>query len=102
MSRQPVDLYANSGSIAVNEVDAALMRRRQDLLGPFYRLLYDEPFHPVRAEGVWLFDANGDRYLDAYNNVLKIRPPLPFGREHADLFVEAMDNALRHLKPQGA
>ncbi len=69
MSRQPVDLYANSGSIAINEVDAALMRRRQNLLGPFYRLLYDEPFHPVRAEGVWLFDANGDRYLDAYNNV---------------------------------
>jgi 4-aminobutyrate aminotransferase-like enzyme len=32
-------------------------------------LFYDTPLHIVRGEGVWLFDADGKRYLDAYNNV---------------------------------
>jgi 4-aminobutyrate aminotransferase-like enzyme len=26
----------------------------------------------VRGEGVWLYDAAGDRYLDAYNNVASV------------------------------
>jgi 4-aminobutyrate aminotransferase-like enzyme len=33
-------------------------------------------------------------------NVLKIRPPLVFGREHADLLIETLDQALREI-PQG-
>jgi 4-aminobutyrate aminotransferase-like enzyme len=32
-------------------------------------LFYDEPLHFVRGEGVWLYDQDGRRYLDAYNNV---------------------------------
>jgi 4-aminobutyrate aminotransferase-like enzyme len=49
--------------------NADLLARRARLLGPAYRLFYDEPFHPVRGEGVWLFDATGTPWLDAYNNV---------------------------------
>jgi 4-aminobutyrate aminotransferase-like enzyme len=49
--------------------DAELLARRKRVLGPAYRLFYDEPFHPVRGEGVWLYDAQGRPYLDAYNNV---------------------------------
>ncbi len=49
-----------------------LLQRRARLLGPAYRLFYDEPLHPVRGEGVWLFDADGRRYLDAYNNVASV------------------------------
>src|ERR1051325_7501035 len=49
-------------------VDAALARR-QHVLAPTYRLFYDEPVHVVRAEGVWMYDADGRRYWDAYNNV---------------------------------
>jgi 4-aminobutyrate aminotransferase-like enzyme len=49
--------------------NADLLARRARLLGPAYRLFYDEPFHPVRGEGVWLFDAAGTPWLDAYNNV---------------------------------
>jgi 4-aminobutyrate aminotransferase-like enzyme len=26
-------------------------------------------------------------------NILKLRPPMPFGREHADLLVQAIDAA---------
>ena len=48
---------------------AALVERRKALLGSAYRLFYAEPVHVVRGEGVWLYDADGQRYLDMYNNV---------------------------------
>ncbi len=39
-------------------------------LGPaLLPLSYDRPLHLVRGEGVWLIDADGERFLDAYNNV---------------------------------
>lgn len=46
-----------------------LFERRNTLLGSAYRLFYDTPLHLVRGEGVWLFDADGRKYLDMYNNV---------------------------------
>jgi 4-aminobutyrate aminotransferase-like enzyme len=47
-----------------------LLRRRSAVLGSALTgLTYRNPLHVVRGEGVWLFDANGRRYLDAYNNV---------------------------------
>ena len=46
-----------------------LLTRRAQLLGPSYRVFYDDPVHLVRGEGVWLWDADGKRYLDMYNNV---------------------------------
>jgi 4-aminobutyrate aminotransferase-like enzyme len=48
---------------------SALLARRARLLAPTYRLFYEQPLQIVRAEGVWLFDEQGRRYLDAYNNV---------------------------------
>lgn len=48
---------------------ADLLERRERRLGPAYRLFYREPVHLVRGEGVWLFDADGRKYLDMYNNV---------------------------------
>lgn len=48
---------------------AMLLDRRRRLLGPAYRLFYDEPLEIVRGEGVHLFDTDGVEYLDAYNNV---------------------------------
>ena len=32
-----------------------------------------------------------------HGNVLKIRPPLVFGREHADILIEALDSSLAAL-----
>jgi 4-aminobutyrate aminotransferase-like enzyme len=46
-----------------------LLKRRYRLLGEKAPLFYDEPVHIVRGEGVWLYDADGRRYLDVYNNV---------------------------------
>ena len=48
--------------------DTELLERRKHVLRGL-RLYYDAPFHPVRGEGVWVFDENGRRFLDAYNNV---------------------------------
>ena len=59
--------------IGTNRVGAAdLLLRRERALGPAYHLFYDEPVHLVRGEGVWLFDADGRRYLDCYNNVASV------------------------------
>ncbi len=53
----------------LSEDTSALLARRQRLLGPNLPTFYDEPLHIVRGEGVWLWDAQGRKYLDCYNNV---------------------------------
>jgi 4-aminobutyrate aminotransferase-like enzyme len=46
-----------------------LIHRRERALGSAYRLFYDRPVSFVRGSGVHLYDADGNAYLDAYNNV---------------------------------
>lgn len=48
---------------------SSLLERRARLLGPNVSTFYDEPVHIVKGEGVWLWDADGRKYLDCYNNV---------------------------------
>ena len=60
------------GEVDQAEADAvleAMIERRRGVLGPKLELFYDRPLHIVRGEGVWLYDATGRAYLDAYNNV---------------------------------
>ncbi len=52
--------------------DEALVARRMRVLGPAYRLFYETPVHLVRGEGVWLYDRDGQAYLDCYNNVASV------------------------------
>ncbi len=49
--------------------NTAMIERRHQLLGSAYKLFYDNPVHIVKGEGVWLYDADGRKYLDMYNNV---------------------------------
>jgi len=49
--------------------ESELLKRRRRALAPAYELFYEEPVQLVRGEGVWLFDVDGRRYLDCYNNV---------------------------------
>lgn len=56
----------------VDAIERDMIARRERLLGPAYRLFYQRPLHVVRGEGVWLIDAEGKRYLDAYNNVASV------------------------------
>jgi len=48
------------------------LERRDRLLGPCTHLFYERPLHIVRGMGVWLYDDDGNRYLDAYNNVAHV------------------------------
>lgn len=48
---------------------ADLIVHRNRLLGAGVHTFYDEPVHLVKGEGVWVWDADGHRYLDCYNNV---------------------------------
>jgi 4-aminobutyrate aminotransferase-like enzyme len=47
----------------------SLLERRFRSLGRNSPLFYEKPLQLVRGEGVWVYDADGTRYLDAYNNV---------------------------------
>ncbi|MGH6696971.1 aspartate aminotransferase family protein [Sphingopyxis sp.] len=49
--------------------DQSLIERRYSVLGRHSPLFYDRPVHLVRGEGAWVYDADGRRYLDVYNNV---------------------------------
>jgi len=69
----------------------ALAERRKQALGPAMKTLtYREPLHLVRGDGMWLLDADGRRYLDAYNNVPTV------GHGHPRV-VEAMVRQARRL-----
>ena len=73
MARDPSGmLNAYAAGTAVDAETAALIDRRRALLGSAYRLFYEKPVHMVRGEGVWLYDAAGAPYLDAYNNVASV------------------------------
>ena len=60
-----------------------LLARRKRLLGTGTPLFYQEAVNIVRGEGVWLFDPNGCRYLDMYNNVPCVGP-LPSARRRGN------------------
>ena len=60
------------GRAEVGPATEAMIARRDALLGPAYRLMYERPLHIVRGEGAWLFDPEGRRYLDVYNNVTSL------------------------------
>jgi 4-aminobutyrate aminotransferase-like enzyme len=46
-----------------------ILARRDRLLGAKMTTFYRDPVHIVRGDGAWLFDADGKRYVDMYNNV---------------------------------
>ncbi|MDH5643268.1 MAG: aminotransferase class III-fold pyridoxal phosphate-dependent enzyme, partial [Gemmatimonadota bacterium] len=50
--------------------DILSMRRR--LLGPSLSTSYGEPIHVVRGVGQYLYDAEGNEYLDCVNNVCHV------------------------------
>jgi 4-aminobutyrate aminotransferase-like enzyme/Ser/Thr protein kinase RdoA (MazF antagonist) len=45
------------------------LSRRHRLMGNGAELFYEKPLHLVRGSGVWMYDPEGQAYLDVYNNV---------------------------------
>ena len=58
-----------AGSDALLGAEQSMIDRRAALLGPGYKLFYQQPVHIVRGAGVWLYDTDDNPYLDVYNNV---------------------------------
>jgi 4-aminobutyrate aminotransferase-like enzyme len=50
----------------------SLITRREATFGASSVLVYEKPIRMVSAKGVWMFDADGRRYLDVYNNVASV------------------------------
>lgn len=56
----------------LNERERDIVMKRQALLGPGYKLMYDHPVEFVRGSDVYLYDLEGNAYLDCYNNVCSV------------------------------
>lgn len=72
---KPDDTMVNAyvpGATPLSPAAEALVARRARLLGPAYRLFYETPVHFTRAQGAYLYDADGNAYLDCYNNVASL------------------------------
>ena len=49
-----------------------LLKRRISYLGNGDKYFYKEPLHIIKGKDVWLFDKEGKKYLDVYNNVAHV------------------------------
>jgi hypothetical protein len=76
---------------------AKLIERRARTFGPTSMLFYKRPLHVVRAEGVWLYEADGRRYLDAYNNVPSIGHCHPKVAEAVGQQLKVLNTNTRYL-----
>lgn len=64
------ELGRQLGATTPPPADRSLAARRATVFGPTMEpLFYDVPVQVADAEGVWITDTDGRRYLDAYNNV---------------------------------
>src|ERR1700760_2644369 len=74
-----------------------LIRRRDRALGGAYRLFYDQPVTFTRGSGVHLFDAEGNAYLDAYNNVPSVGHSHPHVTEAVSRQLATLNTHTRYL-----
>ena len=74
-----------------------LIRRRDRALGGAYRLFYDQPVTFTHGSGVHLFDAEGNAYLDAYNNVPSVGHSHPHVTEAVSRQLATLNTHTRYL-----
>lgn len=82
--------FKSEDAAALPARERALIERRRERLGSAYRLFYRRPVELVRGQGAHAWDADGNEYLDLYNNV----PSL--GHAHPAV-VEAVSRQLAQL-----
>ncbi|HEU5244097.1 MAG TPA: aminotransferase class III-fold pyridoxal phosphate-dependent enzyme, partial [Gaiellaceae bacterium] len=67
---EPAEVARELGAARSSAASRALAARRDETLGALLTpLTYARPVHALRAEGVWIYEPDGRRLLDAYNNV---------------------------------
>ena len=95
----PVMVNGYDGSRAGQLAPAtrALIERRDRALGSACRLFYDRPVSFVRGAGVYLYDADGNAYLDAYNNVPSVGHCHPHVTEAVTRQLATLNTHTRYL-----
>ncbi|KXF52802.1 4-aminobutyrate aminotransferase [Rhodococcus sp. SC4] len=78
----------------------ARIERRKSLLGPGYQLFYSDPVDVHRGRGVYLYDADGNEYLDAYNNVASVGHSHPAVTEAVSTQLGILNTNTRYLQDQ--
>jgi len=76
----------------------AQVETRDRLLGPGYRLFYENPVEIVRGEGTLLFDADGNDYLDVYNNVASVGHCHPYVVDAVHRQLSTLNTNTRYLQ----
>lgn len=89
--------FDGSGTGDLGAETQELIRRRDAVLAPSYRLFYRHPVVAVRGAGVWLYDADGNQYLDAYNNVPAVGHSHPHVRRLVDEQLGVLNTHTRYL-----
>src|SRR5438128_7823478 len=76
---------------------SSLLERRFNVLGRHSPLFYERPLQLVRGEGVWVYDSDGRRYLDGYNNVPHVGHCHPRVVDAAERQMRALNTNTRYL-----
>jgi len=74
-----------------------LLAARRRLIGGNVRIGYRRPLHIVRGSMQYLFDADGRRYLDAYNNVPHVGHCHPRVVDAAERQMRVLNTNTRYL-----
>lgn len=81
------------------EAARAAVERRLRHFGTGSVLFYRHPIEMVAAEGVWMIDADGRRYLDVYNNVPSVGHSHPKVVEAVRRQIGVLNTNTRYLNP---
>ncbi len=76
---------------------ATLATRRRERLGPSLSLSYRRPLHIVRGRGAYLYDIDGQPYLDCVNNVAHVGHSHPRVVEAARRQMSVLNTNTRYL-----
>lgn len=87
---------AHAGQLS--ESERQLVHRRDRVLGPAYRLFYEHPVTVDHASGVHLYDAEGNEYLDVYNNVPCVGHAHPHVVEAVHTQMQRVNTNTRYLQ----
>jgi len=74
-----------------------LIERRKRAMGPAYEHFYERPLYLTKGDGVWLFDNDGKRYLDCYNNVPSVGHCHPYVVEQLTKQIATLNTHTRYL-----
>ena len=85
------------GTVELSDAEQSMIDRRARLLGPGYKLFYKQPVHVVRGEGVWLYDKEGNPFLDVYNNVPSVGHCHPYVVEAMTRQAATLNSHSRYL-----